>query len=182
MNWKKTTATALIFAGCIAASSGSFAANASLQSEVAGLKVLGCDMYSTKTGAITRVQVECDQQKVINNFPVLQRIGLMNPDITQTQLNLMPSMFASIFLQEITASLIHPLYRDTPAQESVWSGDLIVADTYGHMRRATVFTFRFNRPLDGKVNWDNFNDANLSKIAPGFALTPWGQHVFSDLN
>lgn len=181
MNWKTTTALVAVTA-LMTITVPAFADTNDLQNVVASLKVLGCDMQSAKTATITRVQVECDQQKVINNFPLIQQLGMMNPDITQTQINMMPSALAAVFLQEVTATLIHPLYEATTAQETAWSSALIVADTYGHMQTKTVFTFRFNRALDGKVNWANFNDANLPKIAPGFVLTPWGNQVFGDLN
>lgn len=173
---------AALLIGCASFVSTASADTVSLKDIVAGLKSFGCAMSSTKAGALTRVQVQCDQQKVIDNFPVLQKMGMMNPDITQTQINMMPSALAAVFLQEVTATLIHPLYQSTPAQETEWSSSLVVADAYGHAKAHTVFTFRFNRAIDARVNWDNFNDANLPKIAPNYVLTPWGNQVFSDLN
>lgn len=184
-NFMKRKSTAAFVAFMIAAmtlNAPVFADSNNLQKIVAGMKAFGCYMQTAKTGALTRVQVECEQQKIIDNFPLLQKLGMMNPDITQTQINMMPSALSSVFLEEITATLIHPLYQSTDAQETSWIGGLIVADAYGHMKSHAVFTFRFTRALDGKVNWDNFNDANLPKIAPGYTLTPWGGQVFSELN
>ena len=163
-------------------SAATHAETVTLKDILPGLKMFGCTMASAKAGAITRVQVQCDQQKIIDNFPALQKMGMMNPDITQTQINMMPSALASVFLQEVTATLIHPLYQSTPAQETEWSSSLVVADAYGNAKSHTVFTFHFNRAIDARVNWDQFNDANLPKIAPHYALTPWGNQVFSDLN
>lgn len=161
---------------------GTAQADTSFNGIVAGAKVLGCVARTQTAGTATRVQVECDQQKVIDNFPILQKMGLMNPDITQTQLNMMPSALAAVFLAEFTASLIHPLYQSTAAQETMWSGQLVVADAYGNPKAHTVFNFRFTRSIDARVNWPNFNSANLSMIAPGYALTPWGAQVYGALN
>lgn len=181
MNPKKSFVAALIVAGTSFFGTA-HADTVSLNDILAGLKNFGCSMNTAKSGSITRVQVECDQQKIIDNFPALQKMGMMNPDITQTQINMMPSALAAVFLQEVTATLIHPLYQSTPAQETEWSSSLVVADAYGNAKSHTVFTFHFNRAIDSRVNWDNFNDANLPKIAPNYVLTPWGNQVFSDLN
>jgi hypothetical protein len=182
MNWKTTAAFVAFMTVAMALNAPAFADANNLQKIVAGMKVFGCDMQTAKSGAVTHVQVLCDQQKVIDSFPLIQQMHLMNPDITQTQINVMPSALSSVFLQEMTATLIHPLYQSTGAQETSWVGGLIVADAYGHLKSHAVFTFRFNRTLDGRVNWDNFDDANLPKIAPGYALTPWGGQVISELN
>lgn len=146
------------------------------------MAVFGCSVEHDKKGATSRVMVICDRQKVIDNFPMIQKLGLMNPDITQTQINMAPDAWASVFMQELAADLVHPFYQGTDAQNTAWYGALKAPDDYGHLQDHTVFTFRFTRALDAKIDWDHFEDANLSKIAPGFTLTPYGEMAIQELN
>ena len=144
---------------------------------VAGLQKFGCAVAQSHAGARTLVTVTCDQAQIIQELPVLQATGLMNPDITQTQVNAEPGMIGEGFLMQAVAAVIHPLYQSTNAQATSWDAGLNVADDYGHMRRHSVFTFDFSRALDQRINWENFGTANLLKVAPHFRLTPWGMRA-----
>ena len=106
----------------------------------------------------------------------------MNPDITQTQINMAPDGFASLFMEQLTIDLVHPFYQGTGAQRTAWYGALNTPDDYGHLRERLVFTFRFTRALDSKIDWNHLEDASFFKIAPGFTLTPYGEMAIRELN
>ena len=142
----------------------------------------GCTVDSTPVGVVTRVNVTCDRQKVIEAMPMLQRIGLMNPDLTQTQLNAMPNTVATGFLLQDVGAMINPMYRGTSAQETAWDAALTVPDDYGHLQRKTVFSFHFTRALNNRIDWNNFEIANLAKVAPHFWFSPWGQRQIGGAN
>lgn len=102
----------------------------------------------------------------------------MNPDITQTQLNLSPNVFAEVFMQEMTIALVQPYYQHKPGDRTLWGGALMVPDRYGHEADHLAFTFRFTRALDNRIDWEHFDEANMAKVAPDFQLTPWWvQHM-----
>ena len=155
------------------------AAASSWDNYVATYGNFGCAVTEQPHGAIDQILVSCDQEKIIEAFPTLQQLGFVNPDITQTQLNTMPTAFAGAFLLQITTSLIEPYYAAKHGDRTLWGGALLVPDRYGHEANHLAFTFRFTRALDQRIDWDHFQVSNLSKVAPEFQATPWwGAHAF----
>ena len=146
---------------------------ASWAETVKAYAVLGCPIAEEAHGKTEEILVACDRDKVIAEFPKLQQLGLMNPDITQTQLNVTPNVFAEVFLQEVTAELVHPYYANKPGDHTLWGGALVVPDRYGHERSHLAFTFRFTRALNDRIDWDHFHDADMAKVAIQFQFTPW---------
>lgn len=138
------------------------------------LNSFGCSASRKPEHSATAISVTCDQKKFLVEMPALQKLGLINPDITQTQLNSTPDLYATGFLLMMTDSLIQPLYRDKKVGTTTWDAGLVVPDLYGNTKREKVFSFKFTRKLNDRINWDNFSATNLPKIAPEFRTTPWG--------
>ena len=46
--------------------------------------VLGCPVSEEEHGNVEEILVSCDRDKVIAEFPKLQQLGLMNPDLTSS--------------------------------------------------------------------------------------------------
>lgn len=139
---------------------------------IKGFANVGCITQEGKSGHTAQILILCDQQKVIEAVPLLQKMGMMNPDISQTALNMMPGAIASSFMMEAASGMVDPYYQSHSADVTAWEGDLVVANNFGHMRRMPIFGFRFNRALDHRVNWGNMNFQRLEKIAPGFHFFP----------
>lgn len=134
---------------------------------------LACTIAKTPTGKTEHITVECDRAKVIANIPMLQQLDIINPDLTETQINLMPNTITMSFLLVDVAGLMPMVYKAVPMDQSDWTVVLKVADLYGHLQTKTAFTFRFNKALFDRINWDNFETQNFAKVAPGFRFSPW---------
>ena len=137
-----------------------------------GFSAVGCNVQDGRAGRAARVLVLCNQDKVIAAVPALQSMGLLNPDLSQSTINLMPGMVATSFMMEIVSSMIDPYYKSHSSDLTMWEADLVIANNYGHLQRMPIFGFRFTRSLDSRVNWDNMDFQRLEKIAPGFHLYP----------
>ena len=144
-----------------------------------GFSAVGCTVQNDHAGRATQVLVLCDQDKVIAAVPALQSMGLLNPDLSQTTINLMPGMVVTSFMMEIVSSMIDPYYKSHSSDLMQWEGDLVVANNYGHLQRMPIFGFRFTRSLDSRVNWDNMDFQRLEKIAPGFHFYPGAASVLN---
>ena len=65
-----------------------------------GFSDVGCNVQDGTDGRAATVLVLCDQDKVIAAVPALKAMGLLNPDLSQTTINMMPGMVATSFMME----------------------------------------------------------------------------------
>ena len=144
-----------------------------------GFAAVGCSVQEGARGRESQILVLCDQDKVIAAVPALKAMGLLNPDISQSTINLMPGMVAASFMMEAVSSMVDPYYKSHEADLTGWEADLVVPNSYGHLRRKPVFAFRFTKSLDARVNWSNMDFPRLQKIAPGFHYFPGVQDLLN---
>ena len=172
---------ALLLAGtcCIGQA---FAAPPQWGAMLKGFSAVGCDVQETPEGRAAKILVLCNQDKVIAAVPELKMMGLLNPDLSQTTINMMPGMVATSFMMEVVSSMIDPYYKSHSSNLTMWEADLVIANDYGHLQRMPIFGFRFTRALDSQVNWDNMDFQRLEKIAPGFHLYPGATGLLSGEN
>lgn len=155
----------------------------SWETAISALKNTGCEVSTHEVSGVTNVGVSCDRDTIVKEIPALKDAGFLNPDITQTQINTAPNMICSVYVLEAVVAIIHPLYESSQKlNKSHWSVALKLPDDYGNIQDQVMYTFDFNRALDKKINWDNFQTFNLYKVAPNFHLTQFGSSVFDEGN
>ena len=120
-----------------------------------------------------KVAIYLDQQRVISSIPNMQEMGLLNPDITQTTINLYPNAISITVATEMAVLKTIDAYSHSGIDEAVFSISLVVSDEYGHEQTKPLFSYRFNRALNNRINWDNFQIGNLPKVALGFRYSNW---------
>jgi hypothetical protein len=119
------------------------------------------------------VESDIEADKFLESIPDLQRLQIMNRDITQTQINLLPTSLEMAFALNMTATAIENTFDQNPqASTCSFRQYLDDADDLGHERKRPMFSYNFTRALNAKVNWDKFQSKNIMKVAPGFRFDP----------
>jgi hypothetical protein len=135
---------------------------------------IGITVTRSQANSTTELVVRGNQAKLLESIPLLQTMGLLNPDITQTDLNQAPVTFSGLVLMEVVVGYLQALYRGVPSVDKFHCRALLdLPDDYGHLETHEAFSFRFDRRLYRKIDWNNFIVARFPKVAPGFALSRW---------
>lgn len=137
--------------------------------------------FTTKNiGGVTNLNIRIDENKLLAAIPTLQQAGLMNPDINQTAINLMPISLSSVLAQEISLATLMFMYPNSQVDQIHVNSYLRMPDDYGHMEDHLMHSFSFNRKLYNRIDWQNFLPDKLAKIAPGFKYSRWALSKVAD--
>lgn len=132
-------------------------------------------------GTKCSVDSDLDASTFISSIPMLQGIGLLNRDVTQTQINTEPTRLELAFSIQMAPLIIQPTFERQPQPSNcVFRQFLDDADDLGNDRRRLLFSYAFSNALSGKVNWDKFQALNITKIAPRFRVEPWAMQTFME--
>ncbi len=130
--------------------------------------------FATKNiQGVTNLDIRIDENKLLAAIPALQQAGLLNPDINQTAINLMPISLSSVVAQEISLAALMFMYHDSQVDQIHVNSYLQMPDDYGHMEDHLMHSFSFDRKLYSRINWQNFQMDKLAKVAPGFKYSRW---------
>jgi hypothetical protein len=119
------------------------------------------------------VEIDINQDKALESVPSMQTSGMMNPDITQTEINTNPVMYAGLIGLVFSGLIVNDVYTTTNSDNLIFKGYLLSADDYGNMKKHLTYTFAFSRNLFNKINWKNFSTNGIPKIAPNFKFSEW---------
>jgi hypothetical protein len=126
------------------------------------------------------VSVTVDRNKVNRDFEKFQALKLLNPDITQTFIATHQNPAALAIATQLAVMAVIVEYRTQKTDKCSFVAYFLVPDDYGHQQKIPLFAFGFNRALYNRINWDNFDNTNLSKVAHGYKLSSWATAHFLD--
>ncbi|MDR3538809.1 MAG: hypothetical protein P4L71_20100 [Acetobacteraceae bacterium] len=128
--------------------------------------------YQTIKGKGDTVVITIDYEKYLQSIPMLQSMGAINPDITQTTINKTPYhmvLFATVFFG---SAIVPEAYRTHPSADRIHFSEVLNSlDDYGNNESHELESFDFSRQIFQKVNWSHFRGDTLPKIAPNFRPT-----------
>jgi hypothetical protein len=134
---------------------------------------------TTKDGRCV-ISVSVDRAKVDSDFTKLQKIGLLNPDITQTFMNTHRNPAPIAMATQLAVMTIISKYKTTAIDKCAFVANLLVPDEFGNAKPIALFGFGFDRQLFDKINWDNFENSNLPKVSYQYKQTAWTTAHFLD--
>jgi hypothetical protein len=120
-----------------------------------------------------QVDINIDQEKVINSIPDLKKIGIINPDITQTDINLNKIEIAGSTALNATTAIVMSIYQTTKLDNLQFKGYLLSPDNYGNNQKHLIFSFGFDKKTADKVNWENISLEGFAKISKNFHFSNW---------
>lgn len=133
----------------------------------------------TKNGQCV-VSITVDRNKVNRDFKTLQALNFLNPDISQTFINTHENPAAMAMATQFSVMAIITQYRTTNIDKCAFVALFLITDEYGHEKKQSLFGFGFDRKLFNKINWDNFDNSNLPKVAYQYQSSSWALAHFMD--
>ncbi len=134
---------------------------------------VGLSVDNNITAKTCLVTTSLDEQDFLGSIPKLKDAGLMNPDLSQTAINMIPDGLSMAFLVEMSALIVKQTYAThSDIKDCSFKQVIKTVDEYGNVKDRPAFYFGFNRATYQKVNWDKFDTKNLPKIASHFHIDP----------
>ena len=120
------------------------------------------------------VETVLSEDDFIKAIPALQKIGILNPDLTQTAINTKPHMIESAFTLQTAPVATRDLFEKNEKIITCQFRQMLTdTDDYGADRKRLMFSYKFDRATNNRVKWDNLKTANFPKIAPEFKFELW---------
>lgn len=152
-----------------------YAAVLSMMTELVGGSV------ETKTDSGQRVvSITVDRNKVNRDLEKLQALKLLNPDISQTFVATHQNPAGLAIATQLAVMAVIVEYRTHATDKCAFAAYFLVPDDYGQQQKIPLFAFGFDRALYNKINWENFDNSNLSKVARGYKMSSWATAHFLD--
>jgi hypothetical protein len=127
---------------------------------------MGSSVPCHVTGAI-------DKKTFLRQIPLLQSMGMLNRDLTQTDINAKPTMLTMAWALQMAPVVTKEIFENNPKVNSC-ALDFVVKeyDVYGHMVDSKLFAYTFDRATFKKIDWDHFESQNMAAVAHNFSLDP----------
>lgn len=114
-----------------------------------------------------RVSIYVNQERVHKSGRALQAGGMVNPDLTDGQLDHLPTVLASIFANKTSSLVTETVYKThKEADKCFFEAVLEAPDSYGNDQEEKIFSYQFDRALYERINWRKFEPSDLYKVAP----------------
>ncbi|KTC93236.1 hypothetical protein [Legionella cincinnatiensis] len=118
------------------------------------------------------LSVYIDQNKILKNISKLQKKGIVDRNLTNTEISFYETQLAAMSSIPYVTQLIKNLYHSNNKKDQIHIiSYVLTTDLYGNKIKSFCYSFNFNRQLYQKINWKNFQANNIVKIAPDFAVS-----------
>jgi len=114
------------------------------------------------------LNISVDMQEILKSIPNLQKANIINPDITQTNINLNRVEIAEFIALFNAGLIIMKAYESSIVDKLNTHVYLVIPDDYGNKKKHLAFSFKFDRKIYEKINWSSFSPENLPKVALSF--------------
>lgn len=119
------------------------------------------------------VNVVADELAVLSAIPELQRLGVVNTNISHNDINSHPVTLSGAIAMMYASSILPVLYQNNSVDDLHVTVYLHGADEYGKEIKMAMMSFDFDRKLNEKINWNSFQAQNILKVASNFKLEKW---------
>jgi hypothetical protein len=119
-----------------------------------------------------------DQKRLMEIIPTLQKAGLIDANLSSTQIGFYQSLLATTVSMRFVASLIKKIYL-THSKTDIIHVDtyLLTPDIFGNNGKELCYSFDFDRKLFQKINWQQFQISNLQHIVSNFKASELCQNL-----
>jgi len=142
------------------------------------LSPYGGSVEMKSTGGVPTYEFSLNKREFMATVPILQKLHMLNPDMTPTYINLHPVTLSVVTAQEMSVVVLQKLYSGDSNHVRIVAF-LMEPDDFGHLQEHEMFHFSFTKSLFQKIDWDNFEMTKFSKVAPGFAFSDWALSTVS---
>lgn len=125
------------------------------------------------SGKTCRVVADVNQDALIKAVPLLQKLDLLNSEMTQSVVRSKPTKVSMAFAVQMASLEVKNFFDDEKSVDRcAFIQNLTFLDEYGNDKTIPMFSYDFDRSTYGKINWDKFQSTNIIKVAKGFKFSP----------
>jgi hypothetical protein len=126
------------------------------------------------------VLMQLDQKTFLDTFQETHKLGLMNETLDRSKVTTEPNTLSLAFLFQMLPAATKTVYEENAnADKCSFEQSITILDDYGNDKTILALSYNFTRAIYGKINWDNFPNQNMIKVAPGFRINPEFQAIVS---
>lgn len=165
----------MVIAGClVAAVTGARAEDEDKAKMMASLlETMGLKQTVSTSGSLCKVVTDADQAEIVKAVPVLQKLDLLNQDMSKGDLMRAPTKTTFAMALQLAPVQIKTLYdTNSSVDKCSFVHNIISQDDYGNSKKDVLFSYQFDRSTYNRINWDNFKSQNLVKVSKNFNLNP----------
>jgi hypothetical protein len=137
------------------------------------LETMGLKQTSNTSGSSCKIVTDADQAEIVKAVPVLQKLDLLNQDMSKNELMRKPTKTTFAMALQMASIQIKTLYEtNSSVDKCFFVHNILSQDDYGNNRKDVMFSYQFDRATYSKINWDKFKSQSLVKVAKNFNLNP----------
>jgi hypothetical protein len=126
------------------------------------------------------VHMNLNQKIFLDNFQTIKKLGLLNENLDNSAVFKEPNTLSMAFLFQMIPPATKSVYdENATANNCSFEQTITILDDYGNDKTVPALSYTFTRAIYSKINWDNFPNQNMVKVAPGFRFTPEFQSMVS---
>lgn len=113
---------------------------------------------------------------ILENIEEYKISGIINPEITQTFLNvysISTVSYIAIYATSYVLKDVYSIYNDL--DKLAVKVYLLWNDKYGIPQKHLICKFNFDKQLHEKINWNSFHPKDLETISKNFQYSAWYQ-------
>jgi hypothetical protein len=139
------------------------------------LMTIGVTQTTDRTKTPRQTVITLDRNALIAALRRKEESGLLNPIFTAGYIDTHKNSLAIVTGIVHSAMEVDDAYRNTNLDRSHMLVVMVSADDYGHRQKIPLFSFDFNRALYNEIDWEQFDPANMPKVALNFRYSPWAK-------
>jgi len=126
------------------------------------------------------VKMDLNQKTFLDNFELIKKFGLLNETLDNSQIYKRPNSLSMAFMFQMLPVATKTLYEENSnADKCEFEQTITILDDYGNEKALLALSYTFTRAVHSKINWDNFPNQNIMKVAPKFRFTTIFQSMVS---
>jgi hypothetical protein len=120
-----------------------------------------------------RVTGVLEKKTFLSKVPLLQKLGMLNQELTQADINTKSTMLAVAFVMQMAPVVAKEIFENN-SRANICSIVLNLREpnVYGHMVDDKILSYSFDRATFKKIDWDHFEATNMPAVAHEFTLDP----------
>jgi hypothetical protein len=127
----------------------------------------------TKSGQ--QIVIRFDRDALIASLQGKEAAGLLNPVFTSGYINSHKNSLAIMTGLVHSAMAVDRAYGNSSLDRAHVRVVMVLPNAYAPAQKITLFSFDFSRALYDKIDWDQFDPADIPKTALHFRYSPWAK-------
>jgi hypothetical protein len=138
----------------------------------AALSMVASESTLTKAGNVYNIEVVVDLVQAFGKLSTMQSMKFINPELNRTFFQIHQHAFMLKVSELATTMALISVYKRDHVGDVNVRAYYAENDDFGHYSRHQIYSLRFTKALNDKINWDGFDETKLPNVAKSFQADP----------